>query len=166
MKNTIRTACGMKRCTKIRIGAGIAAALLLITEILIGLFAHGFVRGSVGDVLVVMLLWAVWRTVSPERPAFGLLLPAGIFLFACGVEFLQLWGFCDRLHIENRLLRTLIGTGFSVRDLFCYAAGILPLLFTEHLLKKRLTVQIHYTTRRGKCKGSAPDAFLHKSVKL
>lgn len=130
----------MIRC--IRTSMGIAAAVLFGIELLIGLSAHGWVRDSLGDVLVVMLLYALWRAVLPEKPAYGLLLPAGILLFAYAVELLQLWGICDRLHITNRLLRILIGTGFSVKDLLCYAAGIIPCIICELLL--------YYITRRRK----------------
>ena len=105
---------------RVRIGMTAAAAVLFGIELLIGLFAHGFVRDSLGDVLVVMLLYALWRAVLPEKPSHGLLLPLGILLFSFAVEFLQLWGFCDKLHITNRLLRILIGTGFSVKDLLSH----------------------------------------------
>lgn len=125
----------MKRA--VRTGCAIAAAVLLGAEICIGMFAHGWLRGSFGDVLVVMLLWAVFRAVSPEKPRYGLLLPAGILLFAYGVELLQLWGFCDRLGIQNHLLRILIGTGFSVSDLICYTVGILPCAAAERILRNK-----------------------------
>ncbi len=115
----------------------LCAVLLLGSEILIGMLAHGWVRNSFGDILVVMLLWTLCRAVSPAKPRYGMLLPAAILLFAFGVEFLQLWGFCDRLHITNRLLRIIIGTGFSVSDLICYTAGILPCMAAELLLRKR-----------------------------
>ena len=115
----------------------LCAVLLLGSEILIGMLAHGWVRNSFGDILVVILLWTLCRAVSPAMPRYGMLLPAAILLFAFGVEFLQLWGFCDRLHITNRLLRIIIGTGFSVSDLICYTAGILPCLAAELLLRKR-----------------------------
>ena len=125
----------MNRSTKIRISMGLASAALLGIEILIGMFAHGFIRNSLGDVLVVTLLYTLCRTVSPEKPKHGLVLPAAVLLFACGVELLQLWGFCDKLHITNRLLRICIGTGFSCSDLLCYAAGILPCCIAEWLLR-------------------------------
>lgn len=115
----------------------LCAVLLLGSEILIGMLAHGWVRNSLGDILVVILLWTLCRAVSPAKPRYGMLLPAAILLFAFGVEFLQLWGFCDRLHITNRLLRIIIGTGFSVSDLICYTAGILPCMAAELLLRKR-----------------------------
>jgi hypothetical protein len=126
----------MDRTKTTRILCGIAAAVLLVTEILIGKFAHGWLRASFGDVLVVILIWALWRAVLPEHPRYGLFLPLGILAFAFCVEFLQLWGFCDRLHITNCLLRIIIGTGFSVGDLFCYAAGILPCIAAELLLRR------------------------------
>lgn len=123
---------------KIRIVMGVLSVLLLGVEVLIGMFAHGPVRDSLGDVLVVVLLYTLCRMVSPEKPAYGLLLPAAILLFAFGVEYLQLWGFCDRLHITNKLLRIIIGTGFSVSDLLCYTIGALPCAAAE-LWLRRLT---------------------------
>ena len=112
---------------------GIASAILFGIEILIGMFAHGWVRLQLGDVLVVILIYTICRTVSPEKPRYGLLLPVCILLFAFCVEFLQLWGFADKMHITNRLLRIIIGTGFSVIDLISYALGILPCLLCELL---------------------------------
>lgn len=125
----------MEKTKKIRIFCGVTAALLLLTEILIGKYARGFVRNSLGDVLVVILLWAIWRTAAPQKPKNGILLPLCILAFAFCVELLQLWGFCDRLHITNRLLRIIIGTGFSFSDLVCYAAGILPCIGLELWLR-------------------------------
>ena len=121
---------------RIRLCMGLASVLLLGIEILIGMFAHGWVRNDFGDILVVMLLYTLARTVSPTKPRYGLLLPAAILIFAFGVEFLQLWGFCDKLHITNKLLRIIIGTGFSTADLCSYVIGILPCCLTELLLRR------------------------------
>ena len=122
---------------KLRIGMGIASAVLLGIEVLIGLYAKGWVRNSLGDILVVPLLYTLARTVLPLRPRFGWVLPAMILGFSFCVEFLQLWGFCDRFGITNRFLRVLIGTGFSWGDMLCYVIGILPCVLCEYLLKKR-----------------------------
>ena len=125
----------MKR--NIRIGMAIASVLLLGTEILIGLYAHGWVRSYFGDVLVVILLYTLARTVSPMKPKHSALLPAAILIFAFCVEFLQLWGFCERFHITNRLLRVIIGTGYSRIDLLSYAIGIVPCVICEYLLRRK-----------------------------
>ena len=127
---------------RIRLCMGLLTVLLLGTEILIGMYAHGFVRHSLGDVLVVVLLYTSCRTVSPEKPAFGWKLPAAILLFAFCVELLQLWGFCDRFHITDPLLRIIIGTGFSFGDLLCYAAGILPCFAAEYLIRRKSDASI------------------------
>ncbi|MBR4200784.1 MAG: DUF2809 domain-containing protein [Oscillospiraceae bacterium] len=116
---------------------GIASAVLLGIEILIGMYAHGWVRSYLGDVLVVILLYTLARTVSPVKPKHGILLPAAILVFAFCVEFLQLWGFCDRFHITNPLLRIIIGTGYSNIDLLSYAAGIVPCIVCELLLRRK-----------------------------
>ncbi len=127
---------------RIRTGMGIASAVLFGIELLIGLFASGWVRWYLGDVLVVILIYTLWRTVSPMKPKHGLLLPFGILLFSFAVEFLQRWGFCDKMHITNHLLRILIGTGFSVKDLVSYCIGIVPCIICELFL--------HYTISKQK----------------
>jgi hypothetical protein len=110
----------------------VASLALLITEILIGLYAHGWIRNYLGDVLVVVLLYTLFRTVSVQKPKAWYVLPTVILIFSFGVEFLQLWGFCDRFGITNRLLRIIIGTGFSIVDLVCYSIGILPCYAAEY----------------------------------
>lgn len=125
----------MKR--NIRLGMAIASAVLLGIEICIGMFAHGWVRSYLGDVLVVILLYTLFRTVFPVKPRHGILLPAAILVFAFCVEFLQRWGFCDHFHITNKLLRIIIGTGFSRIDLLSYAIGIVPCVICEYLLRKK-----------------------------
>ena len=116
----------------------IASVALLGTEILIGLYAHGWIRNYLGDVLVVVLLYTLFRTVSVQKPKDWYVLPTAILVFSFGVEFLQLWGFCDRFGITNRLLRIIIGTGFSEIDLICYSIGILPCYAAEYFRRKNV----------------------------
>lgn len=120
-----------------RIGFGAVLILLLTVEVFIGMYATGWVRNYLGDVLVVILLYALVRLVSPEKPAKWYILPTGILVFAFIVEFLQLWGFCDRFGITNRLLRIIIGTGFSTVDLVSYTIGILPCYVVEYFTLKK-----------------------------
>ncbi len=116
---------------------GFATLILLGIEILIGLYAGGWVRSYLGDVLVVVLLYTLFRTISVNKPSGWFVLPTAILIFSFIVEFLQLWGFCDRFGITNNLLRIIIGTGFSYIDLICYAAGIIPCYVVEFLRSRR-----------------------------
>ena len=115
---------------------GLATLILLGIEILIGLFATGWIRIYLGDVLVVILIYTLIRTISPNKPAKWFILPTVILIFAFAVEFLQLWGFCDRFGITNKFLRIIIGTGFSFVDLICYVAGIIPCYCIEILTRR------------------------------
>ena len=115
---------------------GIISLLLLGIEVLIGLYAHGWVRSYLGDVLVVILIYTIIRTIAPYKIGRWYILPAAILIFSFIVEFLQLWGFCDRLGITNQFLRIIIGTGFSWIDILCYCVGIIPCFIAEFLLAR------------------------------
>ena len=121
---------------KKRIIFGIITLVFLGIEILIGLYADGWIRSYLGDVLVVILLYTICRTISPDKPKKWFVLPTAILVFSFIVEFLQLWGFCDRFGITNILLRIIIGTGFSVVDLISYFIGIIPCYIAEYILFK------------------------------
>ncbi|HKM34478.1 MAG TPA: DUF2809 domain-containing protein [Lachnospiraceae bacterium] len=96
--------------------------ILLITEVLIALFVHdNFVRPFIGDVLVVILIYAFVRIFIPK--GFKLL-PLYIFLFATCVEVLQYFHLVELLHVENiTFLRVIMGSVFDARDLVCYGVG-------------------------------------------
>ena len=119
-----------------RIFFGATSVLLLAIEIIIGAFASGWVRNYLGDVLVVVLLYTIFRTFSPNKPDQWFIIPSGVLLFSFAVEFLQLWGFCDRFGITNPLLRIIIGTGFSPVDLMCYIIGVIPCYVSEYVISR------------------------------
>lgn len=113
---------------------GVTSVLLLIIEIIIGIYAKGWIRGYLGDVLVVILIYTIFRTIIPDKPVKWYILPSAILVFAFSVELLQLWGFCDKFGITNRPLRIIIGTGFSIADLLCYTIGVIPCYISEYLI--------------------------------
>ncbi|MCU8009663.1 MULTISPECIES: DUF2809 domain-containing protein [unclassified Shewanella] len=122
----------------------IYAVLLFLTEVLIALYAPaGFIRGFVGDVLVVILLFCMVRVVVP--PVVNLVanskdegikrffqtpwLALAVLLFAFAIEFGQYWGLVDKLGLGgNRLARIVIGSHFDPLDLVAYFVGYLILL--------------------------------------
>lgn len=107
---------------KIRILYAVATLLLLLTEVFIALYVHDdFIRPYVGDVLVVIVIYTFIRMIIPEKCR---LLPLYIFIFAAGVELLQLAKIVEILGVEdNTFLKTLIGSVFDVKDIVCYAVG-------------------------------------------
>ena len=123
---------------KKRIIYAVAFLILLIIEILIGVSVQdSFVRPYLGDVLVVILLYCLIRIIIPKRCR---LLPLYLFMFAAGVEFFQGLNIADRLGIQSRILRTIIGTVCDIQDIYCYAAGCILIGVYEmglYLCKKR-----------------------------
>ena len=97
--------------------------LLLAAEIVIGLYIHdSFIRPYFGDVLIVILLWALFRVIFPRKCIW---ISGAIFVFALLVEFSQMIPLVDLLGIENKLLRVLMGSSFAAWDIAAYAAGCL-----------------------------------------
>ncbi len=118
-----------------RIAYGIAAAILLITEVLIALYVHdSFIRPYIGDVLVVIVIYTFIRIFIPERYR---LLPLWVFLFAVGVEVLQFMHIVEMLGIkDNRFFSLLVGSVFDIKDIICYATGCLLLGGYELFIQK------------------------------
>ena len=98
-----------------------AAVLILAVEIYIAICVKGgFVRHYAGDILAVILLYALARAIFSVPP---LNLPFKIFAFAAALELAQYLGAVQILGIENKVLKVMIGGTFDFADLFCYTAG-------------------------------------------
>ena len=80
-----------------------------------------WIRAYLGDVLVVILLYAMIRSVLRINDYLTLLL---VFVFACGIEFAQYFHVAERLgYVRGDVMYTVIGNTFSWGDIVCYAVG-------------------------------------------
>ena len=117
----------------------IAFLILLAVEFFIGLFVHDrFIRPYVGDVIVVIVLYFLIRSISPEKPAF---LCLWILLFAACVEVTQVLPLVDLLGIKNRFIRVVMGTSFSWKDMIAYIAGSVVNLIMDLKIFKDVTTR-------------------------
>lgn len=100
----------------------VGAILLLLVEISIALFVKsGFVRHTLGDVLIVMLLYCALMAVTNLRPVTAAAASTGLAFL---VEAAQALDIVERLGLSHApLARIVIGTTFSPWDLAAYAAG-------------------------------------------
>ena len=99
-----------------------ATLVLFAIELCIALFVHDrIVRPFIGDVLVVILIYTFIRIFIPEKVR---LLPLYVFIFAVLVEILQYFRIVEVLGLQdNKVMSTIIGTSFDIRDILCYFVG-------------------------------------------
>ena len=110
-----------RQSTQNRLAFLAAAGVLLAAEIYIAICVKGgFVRHYAGDVLAVILLYALARTAFAAPPSN---LALKIFAFAAALELAQYFGAVQILGIENKILKVMIGGTFDFADLLCYAVG-------------------------------------------
>lgn len=99
----------------------ILALVVFALEVVIAKFAHGFIRGSVGDILVVILIGATVRVIFPEKFKHLYLY---IFCFSVIIETLQYFKFLKIINLDKFPFLVLIfGGTFSFGDILCYAIG-------------------------------------------
>jgi hypothetical protein len=108
------------------------ALLLLITEIIIGLYLHDvFIRPYGGDFLVVILLYCIVKSFT-NFPLIPVAL--GVLVFAYAIEISQYFHLITLLGLEHsKTAKLLLGTSFSCTDLLCYTLGILTVVFIENV---------------------------------
>jgi len=110
----------------------VLAFLILLTEILIAVYAHDkIIRPYIGDLLVVILIYCFLKSFL-AIPVFATAI--AVLLFSYAVEILQYFNLADRLGFHNsKLAKIIIGSSFEWIDLVMYTAGIAIVLFIEKI---------------------------------
>jgi len=109
--------------------------ILLIVEIIIGVFVRdAIIRPYVGDILVVILMYAFIRGIIKKPIKY---LPIYLFIFSCIVETAQYFRIVDILHLRKyKILSTIMGTSFDIKDILCYLIGTVILIIWERVERK------------------------------
>lgn len=107
------------------------AILIFIIETLIAIFLKtGFIRYTVGDFLVVILIYCFVKSFIEVN---ALKLAIAVFLFALCIELLQLYNVLSLLNMEhNKTAALLLGSTFQITDLVAYALGLTATLLIEN----------------------------------
>lgn len=111
--------------------------ILFVVEVLIAVFVRdNFVRPYLGDVLVVILMYAFIKTFFKLR---SISVTLGVLLFAFAIEFLQYLHILDKLGLrKSKLISTILGTSFSWNDILAYTAGAcVIILVIDPMLRRR-----------------------------
>ena len=96
-----------RQSVRTRLAFLVMAVLILAAEIYIAICVKGgFVRHYAGDVLAVILLYALVRAIFSEPPSN---LALKIFAFAAALELAQYLGAVQILGVENKILKVMIG---------------------------------------------------------
>lgn len=113
-------------------------SIILIIEICIS-FTKGFIRNTLGDYFVVILLYLLIKSFtnySVNKVALAVL------LFSYFVEFLQLTNL--KKFYPNDYVKTFqltLGTTFSIEDLIAYTSGFFTILLVEKYFKENKKVE-------------------------
>ena len=132
------------KVNKTRIVYGIITALIFLSEVYIALYvSDDFIRPYFGDVLVTALICCFIRIIFPldeylvkEKSVW--LLPIGVFGFSILVEIAQYFNYVDLLGLGHiQFFRVIMGTGFALEDIWCYAAGCIAFFLIEFVLRQK-----------------------------
>jgi Protein of unknown function (DUF2809) len=114
---------------------------LFVVEIFIAFFIHDrLIRPFVGDMLVVILIFTICRSVIKAN---HLWLALSVLIFSFAVEIGQYFNLISILGLQEiALARIIIGTTFDFHDLLAYSAGILLIFISGFLAKYHSSRQL------------------------
>ncbi|MCR2032981.1 ribosomal maturation YjgA family protein [Anaerofustis stercorihominis] len=117
--------------TSDRIKYLISAIIIISAEVFIAVFVNDdFIRPYVGDMLVVFVLYFLYKTLFPKKNKN---LPFYIFILSVIIEILQGINIVDILGLGDiKFFRILIGTNFDIKDILCYLIGCMILYYIEN----------------------------------
>lgn len=99
----------------------VTALIIFVLLVFIAVYTRGFVRGFIGDILVMFFMYYSVLTLFRVNKTILLLL---LFLFSIGIEIGQYFEVVKVLGLEgNKIASTVIGTTFDIKDIIAYAIG-------------------------------------------
>ncbi len=104
--------------------------MILCIEIFIALYIRDhFIRPYIGDVLVVMLVYCVIKSILNIRSVSAAFIS---FVFACLVETGQYFHLVEVLSLQhNKFATIVIGNSFSWEDIIAYFIGALIIFLLD-----------------------------------
>jgi len=115
--------------------AALWAALIFIVEVLVATVwsHHRWLRGFVGDVLAVVWVYFLLKTVIKANTTS---LALAALAVGCAVELAQYVAAVNGWHVENRVVRIVLGSVADWMDVLAYGYGFLMVLGLESLLAR------------------------------
>ncbi|MCL2593218.1 MAG: DUF2809 domain-containing protein [Defluviitaleaceae bacterium] len=105
---------------------------LFIATVFIAIFATGVLREHIGDVIVVIVIYAFIKSFIKNEIK---LLWLYIFIFSVLIEVSQYFNLVERLGFyDNTIIRVALGTTFDFWDIVCYFAGCMIILAFEKVI--------------------------------
>jgi hypothetical protein len=117
--------------------------LLLITEVLIALFAHDeIIRPYIGDLLVVILMYCCVKSFLNFR---AIPVALSVLTFSYLIESLQYFQIVQILGLSNSAIaNVIIGNYFSWIDILAYTLGTILIMAIEKLRRFHTRHSINY----------------------
>lgn len=109
--------------------------LLFLTEVCIAIYLKtGFIRHTVGDFLVVILMYSFFK-IFIEDNHFKIAI--SVLAFAFVIEFLQLTNYLKLFNLQdNYFAKLILGSSFHASDLVAYTLGIITVIALEYKIYK------------------------------
>lgn len=109
--------------------------LLFLIEVYIAAYLKtGFIRHTVGDFLVVILMYSFFK-IFIEDNHFKIAI--SVLAFAFVIEFLQLTNYLELFNLQdNYLAKLILGSSFHISDLVAYTLGIITIIALEYKIYK------------------------------
>lgn len=109
--------------------------LLFLTEVCIAVYLKtGFIRHTVGDFLVVILMYSFFK-IFIEDNHFKIAI--SVLAFAFVIEFLQLTNYLNLFNLQdNYFAKLILGSSFHASDLVAYTLGIITVIALEYKIYK------------------------------
>ncbi len=109
--------------------------LLFLTEVCIAVYLKtGFIRHTVGDFLVVILMYSFFK-IFIEDNHFKIAI--SVLAFAFVIEFLQLSNYLKLFNLQdNYFAKLILGSSFHASDLVAYTLGIITVIALEYKIYK------------------------------
>ena len=91
-----------------------------------------------GDILVVICLYTFSKSIFLDK-----IKRLSLYVLICAVivEILQYFNYAQILFGDNKIIKTLLGSSFDIKDILCYVMGYLIIILVERSLNRRKGVE-------------------------